>query len=188
VTEGSNLEVELKYLGADHERVREALHAAGARLTGGRGLEVNLVFDNPDERLRRSGRLLRLRDGHELTVKLPVADDRYKSRHELTLQVASGDVEATLAGIDFAVVWRYEKYREKWELGGMLITLDELPFLGQLVEIEGDRDRIDAVAKQLALDALETSTATYRDLFMAHAEKAGIAAGDLTFAAEGAAR
>jgi hypothetical protein len=56
------------------------------------------------------------------------------------------------------------------------------------VEIEGDRDRIDAVAKQLALDALETSTATYRDLFMAHAEKAGIAAGDLTFAAEGAAR
>ncbi|GAC1327338.1 MAG: hypothetical protein NVSMB17_01200 [Candidatus Dormibacteria bacterium] len=181
---GNSVEVELKYLGADLAAVRERLRAAGATLAGPRELETNAVFDDASESLRTSERLLRLRNGHELTVKLPVEDTRYKSRREITVDASGGSVEELLGGLGFTPTWKYEKYREGWDLEGMFVTLDEVPFVGSVVEIEGDRDLIDATAARLGISDLPTSTSSYRTLYDAHVRDRGIAPGDMTFEAE----
>lgn len=182
-----NLEVELKYLGPDLHAVRAALERAGARLVSPRRIERNVVFDDDEGSLGAAHKLLRLRDDVELTVKIPVEDTRFKSRRELTVRVGEGDTSALLEGLGFLPRWRYEKWREGWDLDGMYITLDELPFLGAVVEIEGERERIDATAAAIGLDGVPTSTANYRALFLEHAAKRGMPPGDLTFEAEAAA-
>jgi adenylate cyclase class 2 len=180
---GNSVEVELKYIGPDLEAVRRRLREVGAQLGSARALEVNLVFDTEDGGLAATGRLLRLRDGRELTVKTPVDDAEFKSRREFTIQVAEGDTEGLLGALGYRIRWRYEKWREGWALDGMWITLDELPFVGAVVEIEGDRAKIQATARRLGLDGLPTSTGSYRDLFLEYAGKEGGADGDMTFAA-----
>jgi adenylate cyclase, class 2 len=185
---GNSVEVELKYVGADLGEVRRRLQEAGARLEGERSLETNAVFDDDQESLRRSERLLRLRNGEELTVKIPVVDDKYKSRREITVHIADGPIEESLEGLGYRPTWRYEKWREGWDLDGMFVTLDELPFVGPVVEIEGDRERIDQTADRLGLGDVRTSTGNYRSLYDEYAQKNGLEPGDMTFAAEAAHR
>jgi predicted adenylyl cyclase CyaB len=182
------LEVELKYLQADLDDVRRRLTEAGAVLQAPRALESNEVFDDDDESLHRSRRLLRLRNSHELTVKLPMEDAEFKSRQEINLDVASGDVEAFLSGLGYKARWRYQKWREGWDLDGMWVTLDELPFIGSVVEIEGDRERIDAIAERIGLGGKPTSTANYQTLYLDYCAARDVPPGDMTFSAEAAAR
>jgi adenylate cyclase class 2 len=184
VRTGTTTEVELKFLDPELGQVRALLEAAGARLEQPRELETNLVFDDAGHSLRNSRRLLRLRNGHELTIKIPLEDPNYKSRREINLDVADGDIEAFLAGLGYEVAWRYQKWREGWDLDGMFVTLDELPFIGPVVEIEGDRDKIDSTAEKLGLAGNRTSTTNYAELYREYAAAHGIEGGDMTFAAE----
>jgi adenylate cyclase class 2 len=188
VGRGNSVEVELKYIGADLGEVRRRLIEAGARLEGERKLETNAVFDDAEESLRRGEKLLRLRNGDELTVKIPVEDEKYKSRREITVHVADGPIEEVLAGLGYRPTWRYEKYREGWGLDGMFVTLDEMPFVGPVVEIEGDRERIDHTAERLGLSDVPTSTGNYRSLYDQYARDKGLEPGEMTFAAEAAVR
>jgi adenylate cyclase class 2 len=186
---GSIVETELKYLGPDLEAVRRRLREAGARLVEPRALETNTVFDDHGGSLKRSDRLLRLRNQRELTVKLPVLDDRYKSRREITVVVETGAIEELFVGIGFEVAFRYEKYREGWDLDGAWVTLDELPFLGAVVEIEAEAARIDDDARALGLDDVATSTHNYLKLFEDYARDHGLPPGTfMTFAAEAAVK
>lgn len=179
--DGRGIETELKYLGADLDDLRRRLAANDAVVESPRRLEVNLVFDDAERRLRASYRLLRLRDGDELTTKARLVDDRFKSRREVTVHIADGDVEALLGELGYAVMWRYEKLREGWDLEGMWITIDEVPFLGQVVEIEGDPARIDGTAERLGLDGLATSAETYMTLFADYLRQRGLSWRDMTF-------
>jgi adenylate cyclase class 2 len=185
---GNSVEVELKYVGADLGEVRRRLREAHARLEDERSLETNAVFDDDQEGLRQSERLLRLRNGEELTVKIPVDDERYKSRREITVHIADGPIEEVLAGLGYRPTWRYEKWREGWRLDGMFVSLDEIPFIGPVVEIEGDRERIDQTADRLGLSDVRTSTGNYRSLYDQYARENGLEPGDMTFAAEAARR
>ncbi len=183
---GSSTEVELKFLDPDLAEVRRLLQEAGASLEQPRTLETNMVFDDAAHSLRDSRRLVRLRNGRELTVKLPLEDSEYKSRQEINLDVAEGDVEGFLRGLGYVVDWRYEKWREGWDLDGMFVTLDELPFIGSVVEIEGERDKIDPTARRLGLAETPRSTANYQGLYREYATGHGIDGGDMTFEAEAA--
>jgi adenylate cyclase class 2 len=179
------LETELKYLGPDLDHVRQRLRELGARQVSPRELETNELFDDTHASLRSSGRLLRLRNKRELTVKLPMQDDRFKSRQELTVMIAEGDVAALLEGLGYTLSFTYQKYREAWEMDGLKITQDELPFLGAVVEIEGDGHRIDDAAMRLGLGGAPTSVATYLALFKGYAESHGLPPGtQMTFDAE----
>lgn len=186
---GANkVEVELKFLGADLRELRSRLQACGAKCESPRALEVNVVYDDDSGTLAASSRLLRLRDGKELTVKIPVEDAEFKSREELTVQVTDGDIDALLEGLGYRERWRYEKYREGWDCDGMWVTLDELPFIGGVVEIEGERDGIMPVAERIGLAGATRSTGNYRGLYEEYRARTGMAAGDMTFAAEAMAR
>ena len=93
-------------------------------------------------------------------------------------------MEALLAELGYRVVWRYEKRREGWNLEGMWITLDDAPFLGPVVEIEGDAARIDETARRLGLDGLPTSAETYFSLFADYLHQRELDWRDMTFAEE----
>lgn len=163
------LEMEVKYTGADHGAVRKALSACGAEMVGV-WFESNAVFDNPDRSLKGAGKLLRLRrrgDASVLTVKVPPegeVPEGLKVFDEHETLVADHDAMADcLEALGYAVVFAYEKVREKWRLNDCAVCLDTLPF-GMYVEIEGTRDGIAACVKQLGLAEENACTETYYSL------------------------
>lgn len=173
------LEIERKYLDADHAALRQRLQTLGAvRL--GRWFESNEVYDDPARSLKAVGTLLRLREKQGrvvLTLKrrpeapLPAGVKVYEE-HE-TEVADGGALRAILSGLGYAPAFAYEKVREKWRLHGCAICLDALPF-GQFLEIEGELAGIEACAEDLALTPETSSTATYHELNRQYRERAGL--------------
>jgi len=160
------MELECKLAVDSHEPVREALRNAKATRVG-RVLEVNRLFDRTDGSLRAAGCGLRIRrvtildgegPGGSVTFKGPVRKGAFKLREEIETPVADLDaMERLLVALGFKVHVAFEKRRETWRLGGCLVELDELPRIGEFVEIEGPDDAsIQRVIEQLHLaDAIQ---------------------------------
>lgn len=176
------LEIEIKFLHADHDALRRRLAELAARRLS-RYFESNMVFDDAARSLKAQGTLLRLREKpgrHVLTLKRSAADAAAggsalaKVYHEHETEVQ--DAQATrdiLAGLGYAPVLRYEKVREKWAFLGCEVCLDLLPF-GQFAEIEGDEEAISSCALALGLPLANASAATYHELNRLHREGAGL--------------
>jgi adenylate cyclase, class 2 len=181
----SELEIEVKFFIRDLPAITDRLELLGARLTGQRILETNLRFDTPDSAVTRARQVLRLRQdaGAVLTFKGPdQPGERVRIRPEIEFQVS--DFEAArhfLEALGYRVLVIYEKYRTTYQLGSLMVTLDEMPF-GNFVEIEGpDPDQIEEGAKILKLDWHERSTASYLSLFYQFRAARGLTARNLTF-------
>ena len=177
-----SLEIEVKFLDADHTALRMRLVSLNARCLG-RWFESNTVFDDAARSLKAAGTLLRLREKSGrfvLTLKratdecapaptsAPTSDSTglcAKICHEHETDVADAqNMRAILAGLGYTPALRYEKVREKWTLLGCEVCLDTLPF-GDFVEVEGDSEEdISACVQALALPREKASTATYHDL------------------------
>ena len=163
----------------EHERLRMVLGRAGATHTGTVG-EINTLFDSPDDALRRSGQVLRLRSldrGHTvLTLKGPATyHEGMKTREEIELRLTDRDAMAViLNGLGFSASLEYQKTRESWDLGRALVVLDTLEF-GRFVEIEGAEDQIRRTADLLGLDLGEAERRGYPSMMRAHqaGERAG---------------
>ena len=170
-----NREVERKYLDVDFSRLRERLTALDARSEGVH-FERNILFDRQEE-LFGSRRLLRLRSrqwaGHEdhiLTLKLPpvaprdAAEAGFKIREERECPVADRQaMQGILEGLGYLPAARYEKFRESWQIEGVQVDMDILPFI-QVVELEGEAERIRKVEVLLELDKRPTSADSYHVL------------------------
>ena len=105
------LEVEIKLaIGAVPTEIRK-LEALGARLVQPRGLEVNVLLDVPEQRLRARGAMLRARHygGRSfLTYKEPVPGPAgYKVRRELEIEVSDFEaVTQTFEAAGLVKLWR----------------------------------------------------------------------------------
>lgn len=150
----SQTEIELKFAVSDVAALRERLIALGAA-DGGTVFEENVIFDTPSGHLAARGELLRVRSAERavITFKAPQAGDpRFKVREELELEVADAAAACALfARLGFTRTRRYQKRRQTWRLGPVVVTLDELPF-GTYCEIEGSPAAIEDVAARLGLD------------------------------------
>jgi len=74
-------------------------------------------------------------------------------------------VRKMLSAIGYSEMLVYEKKRQLWVYGGCEICLDELPLLGNFIEIEGDSvKRIAKVQKELGLSALPHIKESYATL------------------------
>ena len=144
-----------------HDPVRDALRTAGASRVG-RVREFNRLFDRADGSLRAAGCGLRVRQvtllegdgpGSSVTFKGPVQKGAFKLREEIETPVGDpAAMEKLLIALGYKVHVAFEKLRETWRLGGCLVELDELPRLGEFVEIEGPDDAsIQRVIEQLRL-------------------------------------
>jgi len=172
------VEIEAKMAVEDHEPVRRALSAHGARQIS-RVLEINRILDTSDHTLQSAGMGLRVRVNHNLatdrqetvlTVKGPLKAGPLKSREENELIVADADAALRfLEALGYRPVLTFQKRRETWELADCKVELDELPKLGRFVEIEGPGEAaVLAVRESLGLGEKSVIRASYVALLVQH--------------------
>jgi adenylate cyclase class 2 len=166
---GRREEIEIKLPCDDLEALRERLRAEGSALRAPRHDESNDLYDDPEGRLSKSGRALRLRrtsGGAILTFKGPARfRDGIKRREEREVRVSDAqEAEAILEGLGLRRRFRYEKKREEWVLEGCVLALDETP-IGRFVEVEGAPSSIRRVFVRLGLDFSEAIPYSYAELY-----------------------
>ena len=168
----AGFETEIKIPAVDLDAVREALAREHATAVHPRVREINLLLDTDDGRLQDAGTVLRLRRygrRHILTFKGPaVYYGPVKERPENEVEIE--DVEKMLEILDqlgLQVVARYEKDREMWAVDEVSVVLDHTP-MGDFVEVEGPRERLQAVARSLGLDPSTAVRGSYVSLWREH--------------------
>jgi adenylate cyclase class 2 len=178
-------ELEVKFYLTDLEAFRKRVEAQGGRLVQPRLHEVNLRFDTPDGELSRTFQVLRLRQdtAARLTYKGPgETTGGVRARREIEFTV--GDFEAArsfLEALGYHVRLMYEKYRTTYELEGVLVTQDEMPY-GNFTELEGpDPESIQSLARKLGMYWEARILESYTFLFERLRESLGFSFRDLSF-------
>lgn len=183
------LEREIKLRFASPDEARAAVVGAGGRPARARRLQDDTLFDADDRRLRDARSALRVRrepGACRLTFKGPPHAGTMKVRDEHETTVGDPAVaEAILAGLGFAPVFRYQKYREEFFVGAVVVAIDETP-VGVFVELEGEEAAITALASALGRGPADYVTDSYRALFLAHSAAHGSTGRDMVFAEDGA--
>jgi len=178
-------ELEVKYYVGDLAQVERRLLDLGAALSQPRTLEVNLRFDTAQNELAQSLRVLRLRQdtAARLTFKGP-AQSYGGARLRQEIEFVVSDFEAArafLEALGYQVIVIYEKYRAMYELAGVHVTLDEMPY-GTFVELEGpDPLSLQIVNQKLALDWQVQVFGSYTSIFEQLKAEQGYNFRDLTF-------
>lgn len=186
VTLASDQELEVKFFVTDLQAVEKRLNAQGATLVQPRTHEYNLRFDTPSSDLSQASRVLRLRrdQGSHLTYKGPSENlEGVLARQEIEFDVDDFESARKLVeALGFRSKFVYEKFRTTYDVKGLKITLDEMPY-GHFVEIEGpDAAAIQKAARDLKLDWATAIPETYISIFRRFKELNGLPFFDLTFA------
>jgi adenylate cyclase, class 2 len=187
----SGAEVEIKLRVESPAALQRRLRSLGFRRTSARHFESNHLFDFPDSRLERSGRLLRLRQedgGWVVTFKGPPARSRhYKVRKEIESPVARGErVREVFEMLGLKETFCYQKFRTSYaprqsgrSRSGVL-DFDETP-IGTFVELEGPRRWIDEVARRLGYRRQDYITASYAALYFDWCRRRRVRPGNMVF-------
>ena len=149
----ANLEVEVKFFLSDLEKARNNIKKTGGifEMTE---TENNIRFENESFSLIKNGALLRLRSAntrYTLTYKGKTTNSAsdFKIYDEIEVMVSDFDnMIKILNHIGYIQVQRYEKIRETYTIGNVLLCLDTMPY-GNFLEIEGDPERIPSIAEKL---------------------------------------
>ena len=163
-------ERELKFGGVELSHLRDRLLELQAERSAPAAFEDNWIFDRGKGELSANGNVLRLRiDGHgaQLTLKGAVRwDEKTKVRDELQTRVEDAEqMRAILEELGYRVRRRYQKMREEWRIGAVLICLDHTP-IGDFVEIEGQG--AEKLARRFGLAPEDAEPRTYLELYEEH--------------------
>jgi adenylate cyclase class 2 len=173
------IEIEAKLKVDSHQPVIEKLKAASAKFLCEQ-LQTEQYFDTPEKTLTNADKCLRLRkitksDTEKiiLTYKGPKQKDDFKKRTELELELADLDTAANLlAALGYEKALVYEKKRTIWKLDDCEIALDQLPLLGNFVEIEGpNAENISNIQKTLGLEDSKHIMQSYAHLMQKELSK-----------------
>ena len=177
------MEIEAKIKLKSPSRLRSLLKSADAEC-GGLILEKNWLYDYPDRGLRKTDKLLRLRQDQRvfMTFKGPREESEFKRREEMVIEFPDvPKAQSLLESVGFLVWFYFEKYRETWKLEPCEVVLDELPMLGLYVEIEGpNEEEISKVIKRLKLPRHYIAE-SYVELLKEHSRKSASNAVDFVF-------
>ena len=178
-------ETEVKIAVVSPTAARKAVRRAGFHVHIPRVLEVNILYDFQDLRLRSQGKVLRLREAGKvstLTFKGRSKDARHKVREEVETTVERGGaVDRVFQELHLKPVFRYEKYRTEFTCDTRgVVTLDETP-IGTFLEIEGPARWIDRTAKQLGFNSADYITLSYGALYLEYCKDLGIKPSNMVF-------
>ena len=182
----SHREIEIKLPLGDVEDGKRRLRSAGFRIFKRRIFEENTVFDTPALKLRKTQRLMRVRQagGHlKLTYKGPPQHSRHKDREELEIDISNAETMGMiLERLDLRPVFRYQKYRTELRhpAGGGVATLDETP-IGAYLELEGSSSWIDRTARRLGYSESDYITLSYGMLYLDWCRRTGCRPADMVF-------
>ncbi len=167
-----NIEIEAKLKVDSLEQVAAKLSELGAEF-GQEQLQTDYHFDDANMTLQKTDRCLRLRrqlveksEMFFLTYKGAKEKGSLKKRQEIEIEIAGGDsVRELFSALGYKNVLTIEKKRLTWRLGGCVIALDQLPLIGNFVEIEGpDEQKIADVQRNLGLSNLPVILEGYASL------------------------
>jgi adenylate cyclase class 2 len=167
-----SIEIEKKYrlTAASAMELRSRLEVVGAVAVRGEEFEENTLYAGANlEPGRRNLRLRRVNGRAVLTLKerQPSADAVKLQREDETGVEDADTVDRILRALGYTPALVYEKRRETWELDGVEVVIDELPF-GWFAEIEGERDSILRAEKKIGLEDATAEQRTYPDLSREH--------------------
>lgn len=160
------VEREIKFSLDELEALRDRLLELEAERVNAGAFEDNWVLDRNGE-IKAGGGVLRLRkdgQGAVMTLKGPATwDGGIKSRSESESRVGSLEGARQLfEGLGYRAVRRYQKVREEWRLGGVIIALDHTP-MGDFVEFEGTG--AETVARRCGFDLEQAERRSYLDIY-----------------------
>jgi adenylate cyclase, class 2 len=181
----SDQEREMKLYIRDSRALAERLRLSGAEEVREQTLEYNLRLDTPDGKLRKEGRLLRLRQDDRVSVAYKDQAEAHNGvikRREI--EFIADDFQVALKlfkALGYEEVVVYEKYRAIYRLGDVEVALDELPY-GDFIEIEAQSNAlIEGVVQMLGLDGSKAVDTNYLGLFERLKQALGFNFRDLTF-------
>ncbi|MDB5291835.1 MAG: adenylate cyclase [Phycisphaerales bacterium] len=185
------VEIEAKMAVEDLAQVRARLVECGAQRLG-HFFEVNTFYDTDDRTLLAGDRGLRLRlnrnmqsgeEDHIITYKGPRQPGALKSREEVELGVeGSAEAMKLLESLGYHKMLSFEKRRESWLLDGCKVELDEVPYLGTYVEVEGpDEASVMKVRQTLNLSNRPPIKTGYVALLTGYLQERGQSLRDVRF-------
>ncbi len=136
-------------------------------------LQTDYYFDDANATLTKTDRCLRLRkqmvgksESLFLTYKSAKEKSNFKKRQEIEFEIKGADSACKLlSALGYEQISVVEKKRRLWQLGDCEVALDQLPLLGDFVEIEGpDEEKIATVQESLGLTDLPHITESYASL------------------------
>ena len=146
-------------------------------------VQRDIYFSDADKKLIKTDRGLRLRceesfDGKRyfLTYKGPKEKTRFKSRVEIEVEVMDyGQMLELLESLGFERRLCFEKRRQVWEVDECEVCIDELPYLGGFVEVEGsDEKSVEGVLEKLGLSGAGHIEKTYSKLMAEKMKEIGL--------------
>jgi len=185
------VEIEAKMKVTDLGVVAARLRERGG-VRRGRCLEVNAFYDTEDRKLLASDQGLRVRVARDLetdkatcivTHKGPNQHGPLKSREETELLVEGAEgAQRLLERLGFARMMSFEKRRESWQLDDCSVELDEVPYLGVYVEVEGPSEgAVMKVREALGLTDRPLIKASYIAMLTSHLQELGDRRTEVTF-------
>jgi len=165
-------EIEAKLKVDSLPEIEHKLSELGAEFLAER-LQTDYHFDNANTTLTKTDRCLRLRkqmvgknESLFLTYKGAKERSNLKKRQEIELEIKDADsVRKLLSALGYEQSLVVEKKRRLWKLGDCEVALDQLPLLGDFVEIEGPDEEIIATAQEkLGLSDLSHIAESYASL------------------------
>jgi adenylate cyclase, class 2 len=180
-------EVEIKLQVSSAAEARRMLRGAGFHVVKRRVFEENTVFDTASQTLRKSARLLRVRETGKtakLTYKGPPDAGKHKSKEELELDLSDArTIGAIFDRLEYQPVFLYEKFRTEFGKRGSsgIAMVDETP-IGVYLELEGSPLWIDRTARKLGFGETDYITASYARLYVDWCKARGVAPTNMIFA------
>lgn len=149
-------ELEAKFLGIDPAQLRVLLQSNGGVLVHEERLMRRKTFDDVDGKLRKIGGWIRVRnEGDKITLAYKQLNDRtLHGTKEISLNVSDFDMMCNfLLAVGFGCKSYQETKRERWDLGGVEVTIDIWPWIRPFVELEAENENaLKRAAKQLGFD------------------------------------
>ncbi len=176
-------EIKLRY--DSPATARQAVVEAGATPLRARRLQNDCLLDRDTEPLGERHNTLRVRvdvgDRAYLTFKGTPVLGMTKGREELETTVGDGALLLQLfERLGFHVWFRYQKYREEFHSGDLVIAVDESP-IGTFVELEGSEEDILAMSETLGRPTSDFVLDSYLALFRQHCAAQGSSATQMLF-------
>jgi adenylate cyclase, class 2 len=180
-----SIETEIKIKIGDAEDFVRKLLALDARIQATRHFEDNYLLDFPDQRLKSSQCLVRVRYARDLAFLTykgpPRAAGIFKTREELETRLEDGSVTLKiLEQLGMQAWFRYQKYRQEFELDGVQIAVDETP-VGSYVEFEGSEEAIHSLAAKMGIDSSRFLKVSYYALYLDQCRQKGKTPGPMVF-------
>jgi predicted adenylyl cyclase CyaB len=177
----NNQEIEIKIKIGDPESLfKLAVFLGGEELKEKEGLEHDVMYDD-GHGFYDFPKVLRLRTapfGNLLTYKEKNKDsdqDNYLIRTEIETFIKDPvALNLIIEKLGYKQYRVKEKYVRKVKLEGLVVEFHKLPFIGDYIEIEGDKSEIEKILEKLGLNVNQGINKDYSELYYEFCEMNGL--------------